>query len=57
MVTPSAYQDQLWQKLEAFEAILVDEIMSGPRRDSVLMLAVASIKQDVVNLELLEAVR
>jgi hypothetical protein len=57
MVTPSAYPDQLWQKLEAFEAILGDEIMSGPRRDSALMLAVASIKQDVVNLELLEAVR
>jgi hypothetical protein len=33
MVTPSAYPDQLWQKLEAFEAILGDEIMSGPRRD------------------------
>ena len=57
MVTPSAYPDQLWQKLEAFEAILGDEIMSGPRRDSVLMLAVASIKQDVVNLELLEGAR
>jgi hypothetical protein len=57
MVTPSAYPDQLWQKLEAFEAILGDEIMSGPRRDSVIMLAVASIKQDIVNLELLEAAR
>jgi hypothetical protein len=52
MVTPSAYPDQLWQKLEAFEAILGDEIMSGPRRDSVIMLAVASIKQDIVNLDL-----
>jgi len=57
MVTPSAYPDQVWQKLEAFEAILGDEIMSGPRRDSVIMLAVASIKQDIVNLDLLEAVR
>jgi hypothetical protein len=57
MVTPSAYPDQLWQKLEAFEAILGDEIMSGPRIDSVIMLAVASIKQDIVNLELLEAIR
>jgi hypothetical protein len=57
MVTPSAYPDQLWQKLEAFEAILGDEIMSGPRRDSVIMLALASIKQDIVNLELFEAIR
>jgi hypothetical protein len=57
MVTPSAYPDQLWQKLEAFEAILGDEIMSGPRRDSVIMLAVASIKRDIVNMDLLEAAR
>ncbi len=57
MVTPSAYPDQLWQKLEAFEAILGDEIMIGPRRDSVILLALASIKQDMVNMELLEAAR
>jgi hypothetical protein len=52
MVTPAAWPDQLWQKLEAFEGILGDEIMSGPRRDSVIMLAVASIKQDILNLDL-----
>jgi len=57
MVTPSAYPDQVWQKLEAFEAILGDELMSGPRRDSVLLLALSSIKQDIVNLDLLEAIR
>jgi hypothetical protein len=57
MVTPSAYPDQFWQKLEAFEAVLGDEIMSGPRRDSVILLALASIKQDMVNMELLEAAR
>jgi hypothetical protein len=57
MITPAAYPDQVWQKLEAFEAILGDEIMSGPRRDSVILLALASIKQDILNLELLEAVR
>jgi hypothetical protein len=55
--TPSAYPDQVSQKLEAFEAILGDEIMSGPRRDSVVMLALARIKQDIVNLDLLEAIR
>jgi hypothetical protein len=57
MVTPSAYPYELWQKLEAFEAILADEIMSGPRRDSVILLALASIKQDIVNMDLLEAIR
>jgi hypothetical protein len=57
MVTPSAYPDQLWQKLEAFEVILGEEIMIGPRRDSVILVALASIKQDMVNMELLEAAR
>jgi hypothetical protein len=57
MVTPSAYPDQFWQKLEAFQSILGEEIMSGPRRDSVILLALASIKQDIVNMELLEAPR
>ena len=57
MVTPAVWPDQLWQKLEAFEAILGDELMAGPRRDSVLRLAMGSIKQDIVNLELLEAIR
>jgi len=57
MVTPSAYPDQFWQKLEAFQSILGEEIMIGPRRDSVILLALASIKQDMVNMELLEAAR
>ncbi len=57
MVTPAAYPDQLWQKLEAFESILGEEIMIGPRRDSVILLALASIKQDMVNMELLETAR
>jgi hypothetical protein len=55
--TPSAYPDQLWQKAEAFEALLSEEMMSGQRRDSVLLLALASIKQDIVNMDLLEAAR
>jgi hypothetical protein len=57
MLTPSAYPDQIWQKLGAFEAIISDEIMSGPRTDSILVLALASIKQDIVNLDLLEGGR
>jgi hypothetical protein len=55
--TPSVYPDQLWQKLEAFESLLNNELMSGQRRDSVLLLAFGSVKQDIVNLDLLEAIR
>ena len=55
--TPSAYPDQFWQKLEAFEVLLGDEMMGGQRRDSILLLALGSIKQDIINLDLLEATR
>jgi hypothetical protein len=55
--TPSAYPDQFWQKLEAFEVLLGDEMMGGQRRDSILLLALGSIKQDIINLDLLEAAR
>jgi hypothetical protein len=55
--TPSAYPDQLWQKLETFEDLLSNELMSGQRRDSVLLLALGSVKQDFINLELCEAMR
>jgi hypothetical protein len=52
--TPAVHTDQFWQKLQAFEAILGDELMSGLRKDSVLLLALGSIKQDIINLELCE---
>jgi hypothetical protein len=54
---PSAYPDQFWQKLEAFEVLLGEEMMGGQRRDSILLLALGSIKQDIINLDLLEATR
>lgn len=54
---PAAYPDQLWQKLTAFEALLSDELMSGQRNNGVLLLALGSIKQDIVNLDLLEPIR
>jgi hypothetical protein len=31
--------------------------MGGQRRDSILLLALGSIKQDIINLDLLEATR
>ena len=54
--TPAVHGDQVWQKLTAFEHILGDELMSGQRRNSVLMLALGSIKQDLINLEMLESI-
>ena len=51
IITRSKEQTK-WQPL-----ILGDELASGQRRDSVLLLALGSIKQDIVNMELLEAVR
>jgi hypothetical protein len=52
--TPAVHTDQFWSKLTAFEQILGDELMSGLRKDSVLLLALGSIKQDIINLELCE---
>ena len=37
----------------AFEAILGEEMTIGLRKDSVLLLAVGSLKQDIINLELI----
>jgi hypothetical protein len=50
--TPAAYGDQFWDKLTAFERILGDEMAVGPKRDSIILLAMGSIKQDVINLNL-----
>jgi hypothetical protein len=57
LTTPAAYPDQFWSKLEAFEAALSNELVSGPRRESILLLALGGIKQDVLNLDLLEGAR
>jgi hypothetical protein len=43
----------LWDKLTAFETILGEELTVGPRKDSILMLGLGSIKQDIINLELI----
>jgi hypothetical protein len=52
ITTPAAYPDQLWTKLEAFELILGHELTTGLRTNSILMLALGSIKQDIVNMDL-----
>jgi hypothetical protein len=53
-ITAAAYPEQVWQKLEGFEGVLHDELVSGQRNNSVLLLALGSIKQDM---DLLEAAR
>jgi hypothetical protein len=50
--TPAVFADHVWDKLEAFEGILSHELMAGERTDSILLLALGAIKQDIINLEL-----
>jgi hypothetical protein len=52
MTTPAAWPDQVWQKLGAFETILTHELVAGERRDSIILLSLASLKQDIHNLGL-----
>ena len=40
-------------KFLAFEVVLADELVSGPRRDSVVMLALGSLKADLLNLDMI----
>jgi hypothetical protein len=42
--------EQVWQKLEAFEAELTDERLIGRASDAVLPFALGSIKNDLANL-------
>ena len=50
--TPAAYADQVWQKFDAFQIILADELVSGPTNDAILLMALGSIRQDGINLDL-----
>jgi hypothetical protein len=49
---PAVYPDHVCVKLEAFEQMLTHELTIGLRTDSILLLALGSIKQDIINLEL-----
>jgi hypothetical protein len=50
--TPAVFADHVWDKLEAFEEILAHELRAGERTDSILLLALGAIKQDILNLNL-----
>jgi hypothetical protein len=51
--TPATCAEGLWDKLTAFETILGEDLTVGLRNESVLLLALGSIKQDIINLELI----
>ena len=57
MTAPARRPGQVWKKLEAFEAILSNELSVGLRANSILMLALGSIKADFLNLDLHEGTR
>jgi hypothetical protein len=44
---PAAYAEDVWLKLGVFETELIDERVTGEPRDSVLLLALGSIKADL----------
>ena len=52
MTTPAAYPEHVWQKLEAFEHVLSNELTAGPRTELILLLALGSIKADFLNMDL-----
>jgi hypothetical protein len=52
MTMPAVYAAHVWQKIEAFEGILGSELIAGERTDSILLIAIAAIKQDIINLDL-----
>ena len=54
MTVPAMRSHQVWKKLEVFEAILSNELTVGLRANSILMLALGSIKADFLNLDLHE---
>jgi hypothetical protein len=51
---PSVYPDHVWLKIEAFEQVLSHELTIGQRTDSILLLALGAIKQDIINLDLFQ---
>jgi hypothetical protein len=51
-LTPPFAAEEILKKLEAFELVLTSEICDGPRAKSIVLLAIAAIRQDAINLNL-----
>ena len=47
---PAVCREDFWNKFEVFEVDLARELVVGPHKDSILMLALGSIKADLMNL-------
>jgi hypothetical protein len=54
MTMPAVYGHQFWTKFQAFEEIFSKELVAGPRTESILILALGAIKQDIINLDLFQ---
>ena len=52
MLTPVTSVGYIWEKIEAFEVILGEELRDGLSRSSDLLLAFGALKQDLFNLDL-----
>ena len=53
-LTPPFARRQILKKLEAFELVLTSEIIDGPRTKSIVLLAIAAIRQDAINFNLFD---
>jgi hypothetical protein len=53
-LVPAACSEAVWAKLEAFEADLVRERVGGEAKDFILLLALGSIKSDLINLGIIK---
>jgi hypothetical protein len=49
-LVPAASSATVWAKLAAFEIDLVKEHVAGPTKNSIVLLALGSIKADLMNL-------
>jgi hypothetical protein len=49
-LVPAVCVENVWSKLEVFEVDLAKELVVGQSKDSILLLALGSIKADLINL-------
>lgn len=54
MASPAADTCQFWDKFVAFEYILTDELLGGTSIHSIVQLALGSIRQDLINLDIVQ---
>jgi hypothetical protein len=50
-LVPAVCKENVWNKLEVFGVDLTKELVVGQSKDSILLLALGSIKADLINLD------